>query len=71
MADRKSRTTSATLTINKDTVEDCLSSWLTATGFIRRDQFVTGIKYFEGEGYIVKVTNGREKEAEEAHIEKA
>lgn len=52
MASKKSKTTS--LKITDDTVHDCLSSWLTATGFISRNQLVVGVQR-EDEGYTILV----------------
>lgn len=50
MANKKSKITSQKLMISTDTIEDCVSSWLTATGFIRKNQIVTFLDYIAAEG---------------------
>ncbi len=43
MADKKLKTTSRRIMIPKEIIEDCLSSWLTATREIEKFEFVTGV----------------------------
>lgn len=60
MADKKSKTTSGTLTLPREMIEDCVSSWLTAIHYILREEFVTEIKLVD-DSYIVTVRkNGEE-----------
>lgn len=61
MANKKSKTTSRRLTITRDIIEDCLSSWLTATGFIARNEFVIDVIQLDAQNYFVDVKNGQEE----------
>lgn len=82
MQNKKLKSTSRKiLTVNPDTINDCVSSWLTATGMIARDEFVIGIELESGLArgdipqYEVEICSGKEKEIkeneEEKHVEKA
>lgn len=65
MPAKKSKTTSRILTVSRETIEDCVSSWLTATGFISRNEFVNAVDLnVRDQKYIIEVENGQ-KEKEE------
>lgn len=61
---RKSKTIYRKLSIEPDIINDCVSSWLTATGFINRNTFVDHIQPDSSGGYLVTVKecNGDQEE---------
>jgi hypothetical protein len=64
MASKKSKTIS--LTISKETIEDNLSAWLTATRHIGKNQYVSHIDWDhrDPDNYEVEVIGGSEEEDE-------
>ena len=62
MPAKKSKITSQSLTVSRETIEDCVSSWLTATGFIRKNQYVSCVGFnAKDQNYIVEVEDAKEK----------
>lgn len=55
------------ISISRETVEDCLSSWLTATGFISKNEFVSSVGRGQTTGYyfrdyVVEISDGSKEE---------